>query len=245
MNALAQLVAEPDGAGGARITTLRSEAPLLLRPTPTGLHLLGGAAGPLGGDRLRLEVEVTAGASLTVRSVAASIALPGPTGATSTLDVEVSVGRGACLRWLPEPLVAAAGCRHRITLRLAVDRGATVVWREELVLGRHGEPGGSVVSRMAIDVAHRPLLRQSIALGPDHAAWSSPAVGAGARATGSVVVVGPTWAEAPPPTVLGGGRGALLPLAGPGVQVAGLADDARALRALLDEGLDLLLDGPR
>lgn len=246
MKAWARVVAEADGAGGARLTALRSEAPLLLRPTPTGLHLLGGAAGPVGGDRLRLDVEVAAGAMLTIRSVAASIALPGPTGAVSTLAVTVSVAAGGSLEWLPDPLVAATGCRHRIEVRLAIEPGGRVVWREELVAGRHGELGGSVASHLSIEVGGMPLLRQSVGVGPDHPAWSTPAVGGGARAVGSVVVVDPAWAESPPrPAVIGDGLGAVLPLAGPGLQITGLARTAPALRAVLDEGLALVSAGGR
>lgn len=241
MNARGLVVAEPDGAGGARLSALRSEAPLLLRATPTGLHMVGGAAGPVGGDRVRLDLDVRAGAVLTIASVAASVALPGRSGRPSTMEVVVSVGAGACLRWLPEPIVAASGCRHRVDVRIAASAGATVVWREELIAGRHGESGGSVASGVSVEVDGHPLLRQELAIGPDHPAWQSPAVTAGARAVGSVVVVDPRWADAPPSaTVLGGGSGAVLPLAGPGAQVTAVAADARTLRALLDAGVAFL-----
>ena len=38
-----------------RLVELRSDPPLVLRATPAGLHLVGGAGGPLGGDELALE----------------------------------------------------------------------------------------------------------------------------------------------------------------------------------------------
>ena len=47
------------------------------RQTGPGLvHLVGGAAGPLGGDDLRLDIEVGPDAVLCVLTVAASVALP-------------------------------------------------------------------------------------------------------------------------------------------------------------------------
>ena len=85
MRAAARIVAEADGRGGTRLAVLRGEAPLLLRRTGPRT---GGRASPCtwsaappgrcGGDDLRLDVEVGPGARLGVRSVAASLALPGP-----------------------------------------------------------------------------------------------------------------------------------------------------------------------
>src|SRR5918997_5078993 len=104
-------------ADGTRLTTLHGEPPLLLRPTGTAadgatvVHLVGGAAGPLAGDRLSLTVDLDAGANVELRSVAATVALPGRTDDWSTLTVTVRLGPGSTLRWLPEPVIAAAGCR--------------------------------------------------------------------------------------------------------------------------------------
>jgi hypothetical protein len=55
VHAHAAVVAEATDRGCA-FPTLRSDPPLLLRPTPDALYLQGGAAGPLGGDRLRLDI---------------------------------------------------------------------------------------------------------------------------------------------------------------------------------------------
>ncbi|MGH9281089.1 MAG: hypothetical protein ACRD12_23765 [Acidimicrobiales bacterium] len=74
MIANAAVVAE----AGPRYTRLRSQAPLVLRPTPDGVYLVGGAAGPLGGDTVTIEVDVRPGARLTMWSAAASVARPGP-----------------------------------------------------------------------------------------------------------------------------------------------------------------------
>jgi urease accessory protein len=202
----AELAGRRPGTSGRTVaTTLRSDPPLTLRRTPaTGggkpddltVHLVGSAAGPVGGDDLGLAVSVGPGARLDVGSVAAALAYPGPSGRSSHLDVRADVGRGATLAWHPEPTVLVAGCDHRATTRVVVAEGATLVWQEVVVLGRHGEPSGSLLQRLRVDVAGRPALRNDLAVGPRWPASLGPAGVAGARALGTAVVVGP---GAPPP----------------------------------------------
>lgn len=219
---------------------MASEPPLALRDTPSGLHLVATAGGPLGGDEVHLSIAVEEGAELTVRTAAASVALPGPSPSPSHLSVDARVGRGATLRWLVEPTVVAAGCDHRVTTRIELAEGARLVWREELVLGRHAEQPGSTISRIDVHVDGRVLLRHRLAAGPGHPGWASQAVAGGARAAGSVVVVDPDWSPAPPPVAVLGPGAAVLALAGPAVQIIALADDNLQLRRLLDAGLHAL-----
>jgi len=243
-----RVMVEADGGGRSRLACLRSEGPIVLRPTPGSVvHMVGGAGGPLGGDLLTIEIVVGPGAELTLRTVAAAVALPGPS--PSVIEIDARVGEGGVLRWLPEPTVAAFGCDHRTRARVLVATGARLVWREELVGGRHGEIGGSVSSRMSVDLDGRPLVRHQVELGPGHPAWAGPAVGAGARCVGSLLVVDPRWADGcgPPPVRLEEGgldhTAAALPLAGPAAQVLVLTADARTLRRLLDAGHQVLTGG--
>lgn len=114
------VTADRDGSGGTRtrISRLRSEAPLIWRPTipsavepagrwnpPGAAHvaLAAAAAGPVGGDHLRLDVEVAAGAALVVRGVAATLVLPGPHGRPSHTETRLRVAPAA--RW--------SGCPNR------------------------------------------------------------------------------------------------------------------------------------
>ena len=231
MRARARVVAESDGRGGTRLAVLRSEAPLVLRATADALYLVGGAGGPLGGDDLALEIEVGTGAALTVRTAAAAVALPGD--GPSNVVVHATVASGGALRWLPEPVVAAKGCVHHMRAFLDLERSAEVEWREELVLGRHGETSGSVVTVTNADLESAPLLRHELALGPCFPASSGPAITAAARAVGSVLLVGPGL---PNSSAVLGASAAVLPLANGGVQVLAVADGARALRRLLEMG---------
>ncbi|QBI19733.1 urease accessory protein UreD [Egibacter rhizosphaerae] len=173
--------------GRTRIVERRSDPPLVLRPTPEAVHLVGGTAGPLGGDDLALDVEVGPGARLTVRTVAASLVYPG-TG-PSRLAVTARVDRGGHLDWAPEPTVAIAGCDHEASASIDLAEDATLRWSEQLVLGRSGEAGGRVRSTLWADLAGSPLLRHALDVGGD--APDGPAITAGARAIGNLLVVGP------------------------------------------------------
>ena len=191
MIARAAVTAEAGPGGGTRVTGLRSAAPLLLRVTPRGVYLVGGAAGPVGGDRLRLDIRVGAGAELILRTAAASVALRGPGGPrkdASRLEIEASVGPGGGLRWEPEPSVAAAGCRPRVTAAVALAEGARLLWREERIAGRHGEEPGSIRSLLGVDLGAQALLRHELRVGPDAPGWAGPAGAGGGRAIGTVVV---------------------------------------------------------
>lgn len=263
MNARASVVAEAGAPGTTRLTTLRSEAPMALRATPSALYLVGTAASPVGGDRVVLDIDVRAGAALTIRSTAASLAFPGRDNgvecaetspydvflhtrttdgggrdhgiAPSVVEVNVSVAAGGSLRWLPEPVVAVRGCRHHIRAHVIVEDGGALVWRDELVIGRHGEEGGSVESRMSLDVGGRPVLRHELRAGAEFPSWASGAVGGGARAVGSLIVVDPAWVDEPPDATTSAGC-AVLRLAGPAALVTALAESSAPLRSALEWG---------
>ena len=237
MRARARIVVEADACGRTRASVLRSESPLLLRRTgpPAGagltVHLVGGAAGPLCGDDLRLDVEVGPGAWLEVRSAAASLALPGPPGRPpSRMAVYATVGEGATLRWMPEPLIAAAGCHHMTSTDVRVAAGGTLVWRDELVCGRHGEDPGDARTDVAVRRAGATLYRHELAVGPAAPGWSGAAVLGSGRAVGSLVLIGTD----PPRAAIADDDAAIMPLAGPGVVAMAVGADIRRVRAVLD-----------
>ena len=186
MTASARIEADASG----RCTMLRFQPPLTFRETGPGeVHLVGTAAGPVGGDRLRVELAVAAGGSLVVRGAAASLVHPGPTGAPSSLEIDVDVGAGARLCWLAPPTVLIDGCDHTVTTTIRLGVGAGLVWSEAVALGRHGEPSGSMLQRLRIDREDQPLLRTEAALGPGWPGAAGPAVTAGARVFASQVIV--------------------------------------------------------
>lgn len=232
----AVIVAE-HGDRGTRLTTLRSDPPVALRPAAGAVYLAASGAGPLGGDQVHLEVTVGPAAELEVRSVGASLVLPGPRPGRSSSTTVVSVGAGGELRWLTEPTVAVRGCDHHGRSRIELAASARLVWREELVLGRSGEASGSVLQRFTIDRGGRPLLRTEHAVGPRWPGSTGPAGTGGRRALGTLTVVGPAAREVKPPKSEGVTRAALLELAEDAVVVSAVATTARALRAFLDQAL--------
>ena len=176
--------------GRSRCTTLASAPPLSFRATDAALYLVGTAAGPVGGDDLTLDVAVAAGASLTVRSVAAQLVLPAPNPAPSTLRMTVEVGPGATLHWLPEPTVLVRGADHRLTTTVAMEADADLVWRDEVVQGRDAEPGGSLLHRFRVERDGVPLLCTELALGPAWPTAAGPAGTGAARVVTSLLLVG-------------------------------------------------------
>jgi urease accessory protein len=241
------------GPGGVtRLPVLASQVPLVLRRTPDAVYLVGGAAGPIGGDRLALSITVRAGAFLRLRTAAASIALPGLDGLESVLSVSVTIEAGGRLEYLPEPVVVSAGARHATLVSATLAAGASLLLRDELLLGRHGEAGGTARSVLRADYAGRPLLRHAVEVSGTDPVSRGPAVLAGHRGYGALLRAGEGGSNGRETAdVAAGARGsrggaahasergtgqplvAVMPLAGPGVLVTALADDAVTLRRRL------------
>ncbi len=224
--------------GSTSIDQLGSSPPLRLMPTPDGIFIVGAAAGPLNGDRIALEIDVAPGTLLNIRSAAASMAWPGTTPVASQFSIKAKLGPGARLNWLPEPIVPIAGSLHRVVAEIDLAPGASLSWREEIMLGRHNELSGELSSRIEITRAQRPLLRQEVVVGA--AAHDSPAVLAGHQATGSLTVFAPELKHLDPDFAaqLAGPHGemAVLELENGGRQIVATASGATRLRKLLDAG---------
>lgn len=232
-----------------RVARLRAQAPLVPRPTGAGgfepyvggdpsaarVALSTGAAGPVGGDHYELEVVVGAGSTLVLREISATLVLPGPHGDTSRMEVRVRVEEGGTLVWAPEPVIVAEHCSHELDVRVELAGDARLFLREELVLGRHGEPPGSLRTLLQVRRAGVPLMVQSLELGPRADFSASPAVLGGHRAVGTGVLVEPDGHGVG--TGSADGTTALMPLDGTALQVSALGVDGLELRRRLDEAL--------
>ena len=152
------------------------------------LALVNGVAGPLGGDRLQFRLDVGPGANVTVCSVAASIAQPGPHAEQSNLAVDITVGDGATLDWRPEPSISVVGSDHRVDVRLWATGTSKVAMREGVSLGRTGEPCGRFALHERVVIDGVAVLDHETAFAP------GPLLGAGAhgpwRSMTSEVVLG-------------------------------------------------------
>ncbi|MFF2812265.1 urease accessory protein UreD [Streptomyces sp. NPDC058000] len=243
VHATARILAAARG-GTTTLPTLDGDGPFELRRlrshgTQARVCIVGAMSAPLGGDRLRIEVTVQQSAALHVTSAAATLALRGPTSAPATYDVHLTAGDHAQLHWLPKPLICAAGSDLRQTWTIDLAPTARLVLREEQILGRTGEPSGHVTTRLTVRRGGRTLLDQQAAYGPGEPGWDGPAILAGHRANGQLLVVDPDFEDAAPEVQLFGdapqdGQAVLTPLAGPATLVTAVAPDSLRLRRLLD-----------
>jgi urease accessory protein len=144
-------------------------------------------AGPLAGDEERARIVVGPGATLVVEPVAATLALPGPERTTLTLDITVEAGGRLILDEAPLIVAAGADVVRRCTVELA--GGAVTAIRETVVLGRDGEPPGTLDSVLRATLGDRVLLHDGlrvdaasasaavhIALAPGHRVLSTACV---------------------------------------------------------------------
>ncbi|MFJ9007755.1 urease accessory protein UreD [Streptomyces canus] len=246
VRATARIVARDDGRGGTALPVLESDGPLALRRTrgsgaETRVMLVGAMSGPLGGDHFTVEADIREGARLRLGSAAATIALPGQTKGEARYDVRLTVADGGELHWLPEQLISAGGSDLYVTTRIDLGATSRLVLREEQVLGRAGEEPGRLSSRLVLRVAGRTVLDQELACGPGApGGWDGPAVLAGHRAVGQLLVVRPEFADKPVTAQMLGESATVVPLAGPAALVTAVAPDARLLRRVLDEALATL-----
>ncbi|MEX0168807.1 urease accessory protein UreD [Streptomyces sp. LMG1-1-1.1] len=239
LSATARIAATADGG----LPLLVSDGPLALRRTRaagpyTRVTVVGAMSAPLGGDRLAIETEVRDGARLLVDAAAATLALPGRSSEPAAYDVRISVGEEGVLRWLPEQVVSVHGSELRMRTTVELAPTARLVLREEQILGRHGEPPGTLVTRLTVRRAGRPLLDQELAFGAGApGGWDGGAVLGGHRATGQLLVVDPAFVAKPVESRPIGEHAVVTPLAGPAALATAVAPDALALRRALDSVL--------
>jgi urease accessory protein len=239
-----EIVADVADDGTTALARLHADGALAVRRTgPATVHLVGTAAGPLGGDVVEVEVAVRTGALLTVEGVAATIALPGPGHVPATWTLTADVGAGARLVCAPQPLVVCAGARLRTRTAVTLAGDASLDLVEQVVLGRFAEPGGDWTGRIAADVDGAPVLRQSqsaalLTAGPRRPGDAAP------RAIVSRLLLG-AWVGETTPAVRG--DAVACPLAAAGVLLTSLGPDLgtglRSLDGVRPPGLSGLRPG--
>lgn len=169
-----EIVARPGPGGRTVLPVVRASGQLAVRRTgPALLHLVATAFGPLGGDHAEIRLVVEEGASLTVRSVAAAIALPSR-GEPRPSAQRIVATVGGTLNVRLEPTVVAAGAHHVAELTADLADNAALTVAEQVLLGRMGEEPGRWTGTTRIQRAGRPLLHTTVGLGPGEPAWLPP-----------------------------------------------------------------------
>ncbi|THJ65464.1 urease accessory protein UreD [Arthrobacter echini] len=239
------------------IERMRSQGALVLRPTkevlpgwsaqwnvpgtkPVMVRIVAGAAGPLGGDQLRLEVTVGKGAFLMLGAAAANLVLPGVHGEQSRSDVSITVAEGGTLIWNPGLQIAARNCHHTTLSTIDLAAGARLYAREEIALGRFGEEPGRFRQRMRVIRDGKPVYDQELAIGSGAPGWNSAAVTGNRRSLGTIVIVDPQRAALPQSQAMVADT-AVMELSDEATLISSLAPDAIELGRRLDAAFNGLL----
>ncbi|HEY3559491.1 MAG TPA: urease accessory protein UreD [Kribbella sp.] len=126
----------------------------------------------LAGDEVRLEIAVSGAVRLEIVEIAGTVAY-GMRGGSARWDVDLRLGNGASLQWYGEPFVVSAGADVTRTTTAHLSTGCTAELRESLILGRHGEPGGTLHTTTRAWLDDELLLAEDLDLSPDaRAGWA-------------------------------------------------------------------------
>jgi urease accessory protein len=218
-----EIVARAGPGGRTVLPVVRASGQFAVRRTgPSSVHLVATAFGPLGGDDVEVSAVVEDGAHLTVRSVAAAVALPARGDPLPSVQrIRASVAGTLDLRL--EPTVVAARAHHLAELTAELAGGASLTATEHVLLGRTGEEPGRWTGTTRIERDGRPLLHTTVGLGPGEPAWLPPVA---PRAYASTVHIADEDAA-----VLTGEDAVRLPLGGGWVSTAWGTELHRVVRA--------------
>jgi urease accessory protein len=131
---------------------------------------LGG--GLVGGDRLRLTINVGGEAAALLGTQASTKIYRSPLGSRQRLDAEVAAG--GLLAVIPDPVVCFAGSRYEQEIHVALDAGASLVLVDMMSSGRsaRGERWAfdRYSSRTRVNRGGRAVLLDATLLDPAHGA---------------------------------------------------------------------------
>lgn len=155
--------------------------------------LLHTAGGIVGGDRLSIALDLGPNAQV-VATTAAATKLYRSVGPTATQTLDIHLGAGACLEWLPQEAIAFSGSMFYQRTRIDLEPGAVWLGAEVVRLGRsaRGEQFLAGDWRSALEVwqGDVPLWVDRQWIPGDRTTWSSPHGLANRPVVGSWVLAG-------------------------------------------------------
>jgi urease accessory protein len=137
----------------------------------TLVHLHNVSGGVLAGDRLALNVEIEAGASAQITTTGATRLYRHRAGAADSEQRAIfSIGDGAVLEYLPDPVIPYAGSRHSQRTEVRLGKEATLFWWEVLAPGRLAAGERFAFERLRVETmvkaGVRQVLRENFLLEP-------------------------------------------------------------------------------
>jgi urease accessory protein len=231
-----------------RIAHLYQASPArVLFPTPEPgeaplAALVNTAGGLAGGDAVRFDLRLGAGAVATLSTPAAE-KIYRSLGPATRIDVDVDVGAGATLEWLPQETILfdRARLERRIVVSLAPD--ARLLFAEMLVLGRRARGEvmrtGLLHDTWRVRRGGRLAWADGVSLADDLAARVDDRFGfAGAEAMASLLLAMPGALD--PLRDALRAQGAAASLVRPGMLLARWLGDAAAVREALGAAICIL-----
>jgi urease accessory protein len=151
------------------------------------------AGGIAGGDRHNIDIVLGDGASLTV-STAAAEKIYRSLGPDARIAVKLGVGAGAALAWLPQETILFDRARLARDIEVDLAENASLILAEAVVFGRGamGEcvENGRLFDRWRVRRERRLIFAETVKLdGAVASTMAQPAVGAGATAIATVLIV--------------------------------------------------------
>lgn len=132
-----------------------------LRGSTARVALVPDRALLLSGDDVRVDVRVGPGVRLHLLETSGTVAYD-MRGGAARWDLSVVVEDGGSLVHETLPFVSSAGSDVRRTTRVDLAADASAILRETLVLGRHGEAAGRLLSSTRVRRAGREVLTEDL-----------------------------------------------------------------------------------
>jgi urease accessory protein len=191
--------------GASRLRHLAQEAPLrALFPTvepneAPEAAIVNTGGGVVGGDHYALDIEVEAGAALTVTTPAAE-KIYRSAGESAQIATRLRCAEGARLEWLPQETIMFDNARLRRRIDVDLSPTSRFLGVETLLFGRRASGewlnAGALRDSWALRIGGRLVWADAIGLDGDLAAHRAAPFGVGdAAGYATIVVAGPDVAD--------------------------------------------------
>ena len=185
--------------GQVRLDRLRQQGSAKAIPLPgPEVVILNTSGGITGGDHLSINLDVGAGCRLTATTQTAERLYRASEG-IGRMEVNLTVGQGGHLDWLPQETIAFQGSNTHRTTRITLAENATCLACETLVLGRTAM-GETVIQAQLRDWREvtrgtTPLYIDPLVLDAKRLEDSAAGL-AGAKVVASVIMIAPNVQDA-------------------------------------------------